>query len=254
MKPLLLFRCASLDRASLGDIELLRSTTKTILDLRSEAEDRRVVGVQHYSDYYAIKSCNDLVVPSAEPVIWKINLAHSVRLGIWATTTWLQKLWYFVLLLVGQRLYATQYMVSSSFLGQEGLVGLNKGFLKWGGSHLKRFFDILSHEPNYPVVVHCSAGKDRTGLTIALVQALCGAAREDIVKSYALSYSLIDKDRLAMEVGKMGLSENFARSDPETMEATLDHIGREYGSVQAYLVSIGVSAEQQQRLRDILLA
>ena len=38
-----------------------------------------------------------------------------------------------------------------------------------------------------PVMVHCAAGKDRTGMVVALVQAAIGVALDDIVAEYALS-------------------------------------------------------------------
>src|SRR4029077_17029923 len=39
----------------------------------------------------------------------------------------------------------------------------------------------------YPAVLHCAAGKDRTGIVSALVLGLLGVADEDIVADYALS-------------------------------------------------------------------
>jgi len=45
----------------------------------------------------------------------------------------------------------------------------------------------LAHEPEKPIIVHCTAGKDRTGVLCALILNLCGVADEVIAKEYELT-------------------------------------------------------------------
>lgn len=59
-----------------------------------------------------------------------------------------------------------------SFLGNGGLIGLNKALIDHSREGIKHVFDILSLDENFPVLIHCNAGKDRTGLIIALIQKL----------------------------------------------------------------------------------
>ena len=52
----------------------------------------------------------------------------------------------------------------------------------------KDLFDIFLKYPYDGVMFHCSAGKDRTGITAALLLDLMGCHEYDIVKDYSESY------------------------------------------------------------------
>jgi hypothetical protein len=95
-------------------------------------------------------------------------------------------------------------------------------------------FALLSHAENYPVLYHCAAGKDRTGVMSALLLALLGVGRDTIVADF----------RLSEQVGLPG--------SLEAMEALLDHIGQR-GGIGAYLSELGVSSDAQGRIRALLL-
>ena len=50
---------------------------------------------------------------------------------------------------------------------------------------------LRRHDPaNLPALIHCTAGKDRTGLIAALVQLLAGVSREVVVADYLLTNRL----------------------------------------------------------------
>lgn len=57
---------------------------------------------------------------------------------------------------------------------------------------------------NHPIVIHCSHGKDRTGLSAAIIQAAVGVAREEIILDYSLSdeYGSSAEGRRRFEVRK----------------------------------------------------
>ena len=57
---------------------------------------------------------------------------------------------------------------------------LNKG-------RLKDVFAVLGNESNYPIVIHCSIGTDRTGVICFLVNGLLGVSEEDLYKDYLFS-------------------------------------------------------------------
>jgi protein-tyrosine phosphatase len=95
-------------------------------------------------------------------------------------------------------------------------------------------FELLSHEENYPVLYHCAAGKDRTGVMSALLLSRLGIDRDTIVADF----------RLSEQVGLPG--------SLEAMEALLDHIAQR-GGIGAYLSELGVSSDVQERIRALLL-
>lgn len=95
-------------------------------------------------------------------------------------------------------------------------------------------FELLSHAENYPVLYHCAAGKDRTGVMSALLLALLGVDRDTIIAEFRLSE-------------QFGLPGSL-----EAMEALLDHIAQR-GGIGAYLLELGVSSNAQDRIRALLL-
>jgi len=54
---------------------------------------------------------------------------------------------------------------------------------------------LLLHVNNFPILVHCQHGKDRTGLVVMLMYLLCGVPRDVIISDYALSESLLREGR-----------------------------------------------------------
>lgn len=53
--------------------------------------------------------------------------------------------------------------------------------------NIARALRVLACRENYPLMVHCTHGKDRTGLVVALVLRLLGVSDADIVADYELS-------------------------------------------------------------------
>lgn len=110
------------------------------------------------------------------------------------------------------------------------------------------------------VVIHCYAGKDRTGIVIALILALVGVGDADIASDYAESSKhithLVDEWR-AYAVSKEADMAQFERDNacaPGTILAMLAYIRETYGSVQNYLLGCGVSNDALARLRHKLIA
>ena len=157
--------------------------------------------------------------------------------------------------LFGYKAAARRIVIQKSILAREGLLGLNKLLLNNAQTDIKKAMDILAWEANYPVLVHCSAGKDRTGLITALVQSLCGVSKEEIISDYSKSAELLGNNigKMAARVGNQGLTPEFLESPPRVMEATLQYIQDSFGSVSLFLEKIGVSIEQQNKICDILI-
>ncbi|KAF5649811.1 tyrosine phosphatase [Fusarium tjaetaba] len=110
--------------------------------------------------------------------------------------------------------------------------------------------DTPAHELE-PILIHCSLGKDRTGVISALILSLCGVDSSLVAHEYALSSSGL-KEKIAAIVKEMrpdgpGLSEEESRffgSRKESMQHFLDWIGGSNG-VENYLIEKGVLTRSQ---------
>lgn len=133
-----------------------------------------------------------------------------------------------------------------------------------GNAHL--YGDILrrmANADNLPTLIHCTAGKDRTGVAAMLILSLLGVPDEIIIADYSLSNlsydSFLKFGNLAMgSIAWTGVTAEDLQplfvSHPDTLKTALAHIQRKYGSVASYLRSAaGVNDETQQKIRDNLL-
>lgn len=122
------------------------------------------------------------------------------------------------------------------------------------------FRAILAHlaDDAFPVVINCFAGKDRTGLTCALILGALGVPHEVIVADYALSERHmarhLDLHRASAEVPPhTGLLPDWMLASPATMEITLRSIAAEWGSIRGYLEAIGVTADELGQISNALI-
>jgi protein-tyrosine phosphatase len=118
----------------------------------------------------------------------------------------------------------------------------------------------IADAPEGGVLVHCAAGKDRTGLVSALLLGLVGVAPETIAADYALTAECLrPRDEEWLENGPGDRAEReellmrFAPTAGVLLEV-LDHLNDRYGGVEPYLRQAGVAADDLARLRARLLA
>ncbi len=128
-----------------------------------------------------------------------------------------------------------------------------------GGSILA-VFEALSEPQALPVIVHCTVGKDRTGVVIALLLSMLGVNNDDVVADYALTGVLAGDflDKLRRDAMAAGMPADWCArmfaSEAETMRALLAHLAARYGGAEAYLRAIGLSDARIARLHANLLA
>ncbi len=103
-------------------------------------------------------------------------------------------------------------------------------------------YRILAVDSNLPVLVHCAAGKDRTGVFIALVLSSLGVPDELVVQDYALTEVLRPNriDAYAERFVAAGRDPEIARvlfeSPAIAMASMLRYLREEFGGVRGYLV------------------
>jgi protein-tyrosine phosphatase len=107
-----------------------------------------------------------------------------------------------------------------------------------------------------PVLFHCFAGKDRTGLVAAILLSLAGVEPEAIGADYAeTDFQLAARyeEWLAKATPeRLESMRNELQCPPEWMLSTLEHVERRWGGVEAYLEAAGVSPSAIARLQDKL--
>ena len=127
---------------------------------------------------------------------------------------------------------------------------------------VKRLVDaleIIAEQDNHPLVFHCSAGKDRTGVLAAVVLTALGIADDDVVEDYVLSAPLMKdiRDRMTSDPetaqGVKDLPDFQWEASAESMAAFLSLLRREYGSADGYLKANGASRSLVDRLKVALL-
>lgn len=115
-----------------------------------------------------------------------------------------------------------------------------------------------------PLLIHCTAGKDRTGVVVALLLALLGVEDNIIIADYTLSNLHFDgyAPTLAKDVRRLtrlGFSraqiQPILVADARVMADTLAYVRDKYGSVEAYARdAAGLDATTLARLRAELLS
>jgi protein-tyrosine phosphatase len=116
----------------------------------------------------------------------------------------------------------------------------------------------IADAPAGPVLVHCAAGKDRTGMTVALALSVAGVPVDVIAEDYAYTAEClkdIHDSRLAAltdPAARLDLEEKQS-SRPQTIVDMLDHVRQRYGGVPAYLLAHGFTRSRLTALRARLL-
>ncbi|MGD0703648.1 MAG: tyrosine-protein phosphatase [Trebonia sp.] len=138
-----------------------------------------------------------------------------------------------------------------------GFSGLYLGFLAERPDSVLAALRIIAHTEG-AAVVHCTAGKDRTGVVTALALADAGVERAAIVADYAASADRYDAlmNRLAASMGSQGPSLTATvkhRPKAVTMERFLDALAEQAGGVAPWLAAHGWTSADHQALRRKLV-
>ncbi|SCE74671.1 Protein tyrosine/serine phosphatase [Micromonospora echinospora] len=125
-----------------------------------------------------------------------------------------------------------------------------------GAAGLAEAVGLIADAENAPVVVHCVAGKDRTGIVCALTLALLGVSDTDIAADYALSTEASARFSAWLAASMPEAADPpapFLASPAEAMPLFLDELRDRHGSVEGYLRHAGLADAQFDALRAHLL-
>ncbi|MBM36731.1 MAG: hypothetical protein CL460_06145 [Acidimicrobiaceae bacterium] len=133
--------------------------------------------------------------------------------------------------------------------------------LSESGNQFVSFLDLAADLDCWPLLFHCTAGKDRTGIAAALILEICGLDRESVLDDYELTNLLRSEHRInALRSSLEAAGANVeairpALSAPRVaMEKTLSHLDSNYGGVEDFLLGqLGVDPDIIEILRLNLL-
>lgn len=126
---------------------------------------------------------------------------------------------------------------------------------------LRRILELAVDAPARPLLFHCAAGKDRTGVAAALLLGVLGVPDETIVEDYVLTTTYYGEARLAalgallVEHGvATDLVLPFLEARAPALELTVRHLHERWGGYDAYVVAgLGLPADFPALLRASLL-
>lgn len=132
------------------------------------------------------------------------------------------------------------------------------GYLRTMPESVTGIVRVLGQEEGVPAVIHCAAGKDRTGVAVAVVLSVAGVSNEDIAEEYSRN-----SERVALVMEQLRSMKSYGDSidrlppeahltDPGYMSRFLEAMSDLHGGVIGYLSKHGVSDVELQRLRDAI--
>jgi protein-tyrosine phosphatase len=151
----------------------------------------------------------------------------------------------------------------------DAMIMLYRAFPERMHTRLRGLLSCIA-DGHVPLVVHCAAGKDRTGFAIAVLLAVLGVPRETIVEDYLLTNEVGDFEAFIRSRGRtelgladanhplLAMPEDLRRvllsAHPDFISAALEHIDRELGGFDCYLErTVGISIEMRERIAAALL-
>ncbi|MFT4136236.1 tyrosine-protein phosphatase [Microbacterium sp.] len=149
--------------------------------------------------------------------------------------------------------------VASLFEGDLTLAGLYRGMVDDSADRIVEV--VRGVIGTQPVLVHCSAGKDRTGVTIALALAAAGVDEDAVIADYARTETLLPAERNAQIVaylrrehpGAANLEELATRSPAPVMRGLLDDLRARFGAPVEFLRANGLGDDELAELRRVLV-
>lgn len=115
---------------------------------------------------------------------------------------------------------------------------------------MKMIFEFIAEQQGC-VLFHCAAGKDRTGVLAMLLLGLVEVNRADIITNYMMTEVYI-KENPAIQHILANIPAELMQSKPEYIIPTIDYITAEFGDVERYLLSIGLTEAVLAKVKNKL--
>lgn len=224
IKQGIIFRSANTDNISREDISRLRELNiRTIVDLRAPQEIKKRRRTIEHTD------------------------TLSLPLDFQKTTR--------------ERLKPYLYKKGSEKILSDISNQLYQDILDASAPAFRQVVELLVSGEGSPILIHCFAGKDRTGILVALILLALGADRQDIVDDFMKSNdALLPYFRKRLMIRKI-ITFGYFPSDrmlfvitvkQRNIDSIIDRVNNHYGGIEGYLASTGLDISKLKDLREKL--
>jgi len=151
---------------------------------------------------------------------------------------------------------------------RDAMIEVYKALPAWMGPRIRGLLDCAA-SGKLPLIVHCAAGKDRTGVAIAVLMKVLGVDESTIMQDYLLTNDAGNFEAFVRQnQSHLGLADAHLPllsmspdvrkvlyiADPEYLQAALHVIATRHGGTESYLENVvGVDRQTLERIRDALL-
>ncbi|RDA90576.1 hypothetical protein CP533_2598 [Ophiocordyceps camponoti-saundersi (nom. inval.)] len=252
------FRSARPDDATPKDELVLRDhlRIKTIIDLRTQTELRQQAAKRQpqSSLLYSI------VFPPQPRRISGINYneisitGRSFERHLLSRLAWCNFFKVIFFAILGMRLRASRIIVNNVLI-PIGLLGISTVSLDQSGADVREALSLFTSSRSMPALVHCTLGKDRTGLICALILMVLHVPGPAIEHDYFLSDAALVSNRAERlaDMRETGFPDEWESTAKNMIPGMQAHLVNQYGGLDAYLDSIGFGEQDRTKLREVLL-
>jgi protein-tyrosine phosphatase len=162
-------------------------------------------------------------------------------------------------------------MKRNRFTKEQSLEHMIEGYrmiAEEGTSSYRKLMEVVLDESNWPVLIHCSAGKDRSGVGIALILEAIGVDRETIMGEYLLTNEISRIEEKAVVLSRQSSNASrgnrFSKGVPasawlpivgvraDMLKAFYASVDEKHGSMDAFLENLGVDRDDRIALAAAL--
>ncbi|KNG87263.1 putative tyrosine/serine protein phosphatase [Aspergillus nomiae NRRL 13137] len=153
-------------------------------------------------------------------------------------------------------------IIGQQVMSPRGLIGLGLDMLDSSTAEMREIFELFASQNDgadrtYPVLVHCTQGKDRTGLVVLMLLLLTGVVSDEAMTAdYVQSEPelVVEAEERMKEIRKLGLPEDYIKCPDWFTVEIRRHLDERYGGVDGYLRFVGVEKKKLDVIREALIA
>jgi len=144
---------------------------------------------------------------------------------------------------------------------EQYLYRANRSYVLKNTPQYQAFFELLLDEKNYPLLFHCTAGKDRTGFATVLILSVLGVDQQTIIDDYLLTNQYrkkVEEAEIEEVAAKHGIDKKHLYPllvvKEEYLKGAYDAIRESYDTMDNFLQqAIGIGELERRQLKRLLV-